>query len=86
MKNFLFNLWDLPRKVLDWHKVWIHALKKFPLNFKDEDHRMSKIVTFDSQRNYAETHYFCTCGYLVNEMPENAQEFANLVSKIGKGL
>jgi hypothetical protein len=47
---------------------------------------MCKTTTYNSDKSVSEKFYFCTCEYLVDEMPEKYQEYATLINKLGKDV
>lgn len=84
MKQLLFNFYELPRIVFDWVRVLVHCLVKFHTNLKGEDHRMCKVQAYNTQKKIMVTYHFCSCEYLVNEIPdEELRDQAALLNKIG---
>jgi hypothetical protein len=86
MLQFLWDFFELPRYVYDWTRLWYHAFIKFPKNMQGEHHHMCKMGIFDVKRGVIVKHFFCSCGHMVSEIPEEYQPYATMIKKLGNGL
>lgn len=86
MRKFFIAGIDLPRVIFDWVIVKLHCLT----HPNEKEHGLNKFFISlrnpKNNTNRIEKYYFCSCGFMVKEMPDDLIDYANLLSKVGKGI
>lgn len=86
MKQLLFNIYKFPESVFDQVRLQFHFFIYLKSNLKRKRTCMScTLSVIRSDSSLIEKYHYCTCGYLVNELPDEYKNYADDMNKFIKG-